>query len=162
MSSSQDAGDATTYAYDPTKTGKSELPDGSAYALEAFKANKAKEPTTVGDMAAIREALKNFTRYEESDIRQLEFVAKKMIDRCEYGGGIIQAIAGSIREAKSALAKPPRQCDIGTVEERCDRHDIYCNSQPTCRKCLREDAGSMCIRCFAKWEQKPYKSEVTK
>lgn len=61
--------------------------------------------------AAIREALENFTRYEESDIRQLEHVAKKMIDRCEYGGGIIQAIAGSIREAKSALVEPMRNCD---------------------------------------------------
>ena len=56
-------------------------------------------------------------------------------------------------------ALPRRQCDVGTAEEQYDRHDKYCNSQPTCRKCLREDAASMCISCFAKWAQMPYEAE---
>ena len=60
----------------------------------------------------------------------------------------------------SALSAPQRNCDVFTEEEQYDRHDKYCNSQPTCRKCLREDAASMCISCFAKWAQRPYESEA--
>ena len=64
--------------------------------------------------------------------------------------------------AQEALAAPPRNCDVGTAEEQYNRHDRYCNSQPTCRKCLREYAASTCISCFAKWAQMPYESEVKK
>lgn len=61
--------------------------------------------------------------------------------------------------ATGVLAAPPRNCDVGTPEEQYDRHDKYCNLQPTCIKCLRVDAASMCISCFAKWAQRPYGQE---
>ena len=61
-----------------------------------------------------------------------------------------------VSKMEAALALPRRQCDVGTTEEQCNRHNMYCNSQPKCRKCLREDAASMCISCFAKWAQMPY------
>ena len=55
-----------------------------------------------------------------------------------------------------ALAKPPRQCDVGTAEEQLFRHKDYCK---------RHTAGAGCSQCplvnsldcrFA-WMQKPYK-----
>lgn len=65
----------------------------------------------IDNMAAVREALKNLTRFAESDIRQLECLAKRAIDNNIYGGGILQALCGAIREGKSALSAPPRNCD---------------------------------------------------
>ena len=59
----------------------------------------------------------------------------------------------------AALSAPPRNCDVGTAEEQYARHDMYCNTQLTCKRCLREDAASMCVECFVQWSQMPYESE---
>ena len=110
-----------------------------------------------GNAAAMREALKNLTRFEESDIRQLETLAQRAIDNDIYGGGILQAITYAIREGKEALSKPPRNCDEGTAEEQYKRFIDYC-----CSKC----DGSNCkhgvniedeiYKCAIQWEQMPY------
>lgn len=63
-----------------------------------------------------------------------------------------------IRKCDAALAAPLRQCEVGTAEEQYGRHNKYCCSQPTCKKCLRDDAADMCISCFAKWAQMPYEA----
>lgn len=108
---------------------------------------------------AMREALENFTRYEESDICQLEYIAKKMIDRCEYGGGIIQAIAGSIRDAKSAIVEPPRNCDVGTAEEQEVRFRNYCwnhSSKDKNMECQCPIDAEGKAGCKLTWAQMPY------
>ena len=78
-----------------------------------------------GNAAAIREALKNLTRFAESDIMQLETLAQRAIDNDIYGGGILQAITEAIREGKEALSKPPRNCD--TLETYNDFVDAWNN-----------------------------------
>ena len=83
----------------------------------------------------------------------------KIRDMIVGGGFDGRSPAYIVNICDAALAEPPRQCDVGTADEQFDRHDKYCNSQPTCRKCLREDAASMCISCFAKWAQMPYTAE---
>ena len=67
----------------------------------------------------MREALENLVRFEEADLRQLEHLANRAIDEDIYGGGILLAIVGAIREGKKALAaSPPRNCDrFDTKEE---------------------------------------------
>ena len=82
-----------------------------------------------------------------------------MCFHCDLSEDCKGAPCEKMQKAKAALSAPPRNCDVGTAEEQYDRHDKYCNSQPTCRKCLREDAASMCISCFAKWAQMPYEAQ---
>lgn len=60
-----------------------------------------------GNQMKMREALVNLTRFAEVDIRGLENLAKYAIDHSMYGGGVLQAVAGAIREGKNALAAPP-------------------------------------------------------
>ena len=78
-----------------------------------------------GNAAAMREALKNLTRFAESDIMQLETLAQRAIDNDIYGGGILQAIIEAIRDGKEALSKPPRNCD--TLETYNDFVDAWNN-----------------------------------
>ncbi len=66
---------------------------------------------SAGNAAATREALENLTRFAEVDIRGLENLAKYAIDHSMYGGGVLRAVAGAIREGKNALSKPARNCD---------------------------------------------------
>jgi hypothetical protein len=64
-----------------------------------------------------------------------------------------------LRKAKSALAEPLRNCDVGTAEEQelrfmdfCDAYnDVPCTKCPVCR--------STC--CKLAWAQMPYESEVS-
>lgn len=65
----------------------------------------------IGNMAAMRATLVNLTRPTETDIRGLENIAKYAMDHSMYGGGVLQALCGAIREGKLALADPPRNCD---------------------------------------------------
>ena len=41
----------------------------------------------------------------ETDARSIEYIAKYAMDHSMYGGGIIQAMTGSVREAKRVLAE---------------------------------------------------------
>lgn len=107
----------------------------------------------IGNMAAVREALKNLTRFAESDIRQLECLAKRAIDNNIYGGGILQALCGAIREGKSALSAPPRNCDVGTAEEQASRFIALCDSLK-CPSCPCRFGKT--TDCALNWAQMPY------
>ena len=152
-------GNATTYAYDPAKTGKSELPDGSAYALESFKADKAKEPTTVGNAAAMRKTL------EFAD-RELRMATEdgRYGDDLVYLVGCMRTVASACR---AALALPRLNCEVGTVEEQAQRFNDYCHKQGnSC--CIGRSKGACPmfrgykVDCALVWSQTPYESEVKK
>lgn len=98
----------------------------------------------------IKAALANFTRYEESDIRQLESIGKRMMNGSMYGCGIIYAIAGSIREAKAVVDEPRRNCDVGTPEEQGER----CLAQ--FNEWRRKSDGKKLITAIMAWAQMPY------
>ena len=70
--------------------------------------------------------------------------------KTQNGGYEEMAIA--LDKAKSALAEPIRNCDVGTAEEQAKRHRDWCNSN-VC-KC-----ASSCKICLAKWSQMPYEKE---
>lgn len=112
-----------------------------------------------GNTAAMREALTNLTCFEESDIRQLEQLAKRAIDNDICGGGILQALCGAIREGKAALAAPPRQFDVGKPEEQLSRWGVYCKEGKA--RCLVQGKWRFinCTACFADWAQMPYEEE---
>ena len=40
-----------------------------------------------------------------------------------------------ISDVQAALAKPPRNCDVGTAEEQAERYFDYCKRYPMCEGC---------------------------
>lgn len=61
-------------------------------------------------------------------------------------------------------ARPPRNCDVGTVEKQIELHRLYCIGVCTTHKCdynLEKYDTETCKKCFAKWAQMPYESEVS-
>ena len=117
----------------------SEESGGAAHSreIDALKSSAAPAPSgAIGNCAKMLEALK-----------QILALAKTK------GLFEIQALA------ETALAEPARNCDVGTEEEQICRHvqesGLECNLETPCHNRAME-----CRKCFAKWSQLPYKSEV--
>ena len=89
-------------------------------------------------------------------IEQLKAMPEKMDGRNGEGEFVVLNTHKLADELKKSL----RNCDVGTVEEQCNRHDKYCNLQTTCKRWLRDNDSSMCILCFANWLHNPYKEEI--
>jgi hypothetical protein len=68
------------------------------------------------------------------------------------------AVADTIRgKARAALSAPPRNCDVGTLEEQAERFSEYCDSEVCKRNRCRFNAKALCIeRCALAWAQMPY------
>ena len=75
----------------------------------------------------------------------------------------------SIREAhkavNAALAAPPRNCDVGTVEEQLDRYGLFCQNK--CPICENRHSCHICgeryrMKCMVAWAQLPYDEGDTK
>ena len=60
----------------------------------------------------------------------------------------------------AALAKPPRNCDVGTAEEQAKRLHRFCISQD-CATCPC-NLGKADGRCEFAWMQRPYKEGEAK
>ena len=58
------------------------------------------------------------------------------------------------------LEAPKRNCEIGTAEEQVKRWQKFCETQACCEKCSCYKGGDISAKCFARWAQMPYKSEV--
>ena len=62
----------------------------------------------------------------------------------------------------AALAEPVLNCEVGTAEEQVKRWQIFCDAQVCCEGCPCNKEGDISAKCFARWSQMPYKSEVAK
>ena len=69
--------------------------------------------------------------------------------KTQNGGYEEMAIA--LDKAKSALAEPIRNCDVGTAEEQYKRFLKFCHGA-NCSKCPVHDA----VNCKFAWAQMPY------
>jgi len=56
--------------------------------------------------------------------------------------------------ARSALAAPPRNCDVGTVADQRKRYAKIC--QHNCDRCALQDDRALKGGCEFSWEQLPY------
>lgn len=65
--------------------------------------------------------------------------------------GGYEEMSNALDKAKAALAKPPRNCDVGTAEEKFNRFDRWCNSMV-----IKNCCGVDCRKCFIAWWQMPY------
>lgn len=65
-----------------------------------------------------------------------------------------------IFEARKALAKPQRNCDVGTAEEQTHRFDRHCNKYLLDRdedeECVGCPLVNMAGHCELNWAQMPY------
>lgn len=82
------------------------------------------------------------------------------------------ATCAAIFKARTALAEPPRNCDVGTPQEQVHRFDEYCRAhrispkeedfRTPCDECpilkerLRQGTGCAQTGCIFVWEQMPY------
>ena len=110
--------------------------------------NEQKKSVPVGDMAAIRDALANLV---------------DVIDRCDSGSPLWWHSGAKgvkpLEDAKAALAKPPRQCDVGTPSEQADRHRELCLKHGGCSTCPRNKDEWSYKDCILDWAQMPFKKE---
>ena len=95
----------------------------------------------VGNAAAMREALENVRCY-------LLLQYMRLHRENTEGGGYYERILDVVN---SALSAPPRNCDVGTPDEQCERHNRWCYHERN-----KECAAIECVLCFAKWAQMPY------
>mgnify|MGYP003289286622 CR=1 FL=1 len=94
-----------------------------------------------------REALKEIHH-------QLSLLFMKEIDIIVFGFRVKNII-------KSALAKPLRNCEVGSYDEQFSRWEKHCESNGgQCFKCKFYTSCDLSAKCFAKWSQMAYESEV--
>lgn len=61
---------------------------------------------------------------------------------------------------ESVLAKPSRNCEVGTVEEQMYRFRSHCDRQGDCVECpIRQETIGRALFCGIAWSQKPYKQK---
>ena len=74
-----------------------------------------------------------------------------------------EEMAKALDKAKSALAIPLRQCDVGTDKEQYARFNKYCNARHKSdnpNPCGRADRSSNpCAKCYSMWVLMPYEAE---
>ena len=112
----------------------------------------------LGNAAAIREALANLV---------------DVIDRCDSGSPLWWHCGAKgvmpLKNAKAALAKPPRNCDMGDAADWEKRFGEECDKGHTCSDCpvghakkemaIKLDKGA---RCEFVWAQMPYEEGGSK
>lgn len=71
--------------------------------------------------------------------------------------GGYEEMAEALDKAKSVLSAPPRNCDVGTVEEQAERYEKFCyahrSREKGCGDCPLLDGGPCCELA---WAQMPY------
>ena len=86
----------------------------------------------------------------------------------QYGCGVnIEGLLGFkctlLKQARVALAAPPRNCDVGTAEEQMKRFREFCETEKCGRYRCRSGCKATCIdRCAVAWSQMPYEEGARK
>ena len=101
----------------------------------------------LGNAAAMRESLDKLLGLFDSGLVEYS-------DSCDNSD--TAQIQYVIDKAGEALEKPPRNCDVGTPDEQCERHNRWCYHERN-----KECAAIECVLCFAKWAQMPYEEGVS-
>lgn len=98
------------------------------------------EMRQAGDVAKLREAMKRIVAAS---------IVAKNANAPEW---ILQRMADIFAVATTALAAPPRNCDVGSAKEQYRRFCLCCIKHKM--PCRRSCTG--CAECYANWAQMPY------
>lgn len=103
---------------------------------------EGKEECSMGNAAAMREALTKVKEWLEHRIRTCGF---------EFSATFPTILEDVVLPA---LAAPPRNCDVGTEDEQIERWQAFCDKyEEGCTGCPCDDRNTF---CFAIWAQIPY------
>lgn len=103
-----------------------------------------KDSLEVGDVAAMREA------FEE----MLAWYVELHDD--------VAAMGAEMEKARAALAKPPRNCDVGTAKKQSLRFEDFCNLHRSCKKGCSDCPLLNCEpSCEFEWANMPYGKGAT-
>ena len=102
----------------------------------------------IGNCAAMREA---FVRLHE--------IANTAFERMREGVETVNLPQAIWYWYEKAMSAPPRNCDVGTVEEQMRRKREYCK-ETQCSGCPANMGGTISTdRCNFVWAQMPYKEK---
>lgn len=108
-----------------------------------------KDSLQVGDIAAMREAL--------------ELARDLILPQCNGGTEFAKACGETVNKIMNALAKPPRNCDVGTPEEQGDRFADFCRKHECTMNCpIKKKWSGYNPSCGILWSQMPYEKEGEK
>ena len=126
-----------------------------------YKADEKKKSAPVGDMAAMRKTLEAIiSGYENADLCD-----KNYGEWCHDSANVCVNVplCKAIHEARAALSKPARNCEVGTAEEQAKRFKTFCDSHYNkmdgiCGDCPAKYYidGWGVPYCQIKWAQMPY------
>lgn len=106
----------------------------------------AEKSSVAGNFAALREALQ---KAAES--------AAEIMERVRHKDGLAFNTANYIAGvARTALAAPPRNCDVGTAEEQDARYNKLCEPLRSCGQCPVYVKAQGVDHCEFAWAQMPY------
>lgn len=114
---------------------------------DRLEAALGREREASGNAAAMRDALANLV---------------DVIDRCDSGSPLWWHCGAKgvkpLKDAKAALAKPPRNCDVGTTEqEQVVRFNAFCKEDcDRCSACPKATRYGIETPCYLIWAQMPY------
>ena len=120
--------------------------------------NQTREKSSaVGNAAEMREALLE----TQSVIERCMEILNKIPGGVQYDG-LIDDVADEICDLREsyvnpALSAPPRNCDVGTVDEQLKRFSAFCMSRK-CNEC--PFVSSTYGECGVRWSQMPYEGGV--
>ena len=120
--------------------------------------NQTREKSSaVGNAAEMREALLE----TKSVIARCMEILNKIPGGVPYDG-LIDDVADEICDLREsyvnpALSDPPRNCDVGTVDEQLKRFSAFCMSRK-CNEC--PFVSSTYGECGVRWSQMPYEGGV--
>lgn len=125
----------------------------AAYQIAEEALAKPPRNCDVGNAAVMRKALENIANMGGQIDYQLGSSEETV-----YAFRHERSLAHSISEcARTTLAVPPRNCDVGTPEEQSARFDAHCRKHMGCLTCpLREKDGGVHKHCEFAWAQMPY------
>ena len=123
---------------------------------EAAK-QSATDRNHLGNAAKMRDALNE----TQSVIAKCMEILNKIPGGVPYDG-LIDDVADEICDLREsyvnpALSDPPRNCDVGTVDEQLKRFSAFCMSRK-CNEC--QFVSSTYGECGVRWSQMPYEGGV--
>jgi hypothetical protein len=101
----------------------------------------------LGDAAKLREALEKIRAIAKTFMDATQM--RRVTDSARIDVGDIKDLADA------ALAAPPRNCDVGTVEEQSKRKMKFCYQQGGCSNCSFSKSATL-TQCALAWAQMPY------
>ena len=109
----------------------------------------------LGNSAKMREALNEARRFVLASAQRAD---RDLLVSDEKRGVYVLTPKDTLVKIDAALSAPPRNCDVGTVEEQAERFHAFCksNKQPgdvySCERCQLNSIED----CELAWAQMPY------